>query len=498
MSCRIRKKKCDETWPQCGDCRRLNRKCSGPVDASRKTFDRLRQEQQSEDDAYDGNTCLTLPASGADDDEADEISRVVNNSDLLTQEMEIVNRDTAITNNGIVHSSSSPPLWSAAAATPLSRPLTALQVDAAEKELLTYFKDIVVPILFMRQRLTKVSESVLPLCFQYKQVRYPILGIAAAHRAGRDPGFFLDYMCYKDKAQKSADLALKSDTEESMLSLLMMVYLEVLDGLSTNWSYYLERVFQRMNRGPGETTTSYSSDIYEFIKQTFYYLDFVSSLSTCNPPFTAKNRQNAPQDQYIPECSPVRLGLCGELGSILGDISTLSSMRNLRSQHFILEDQFNSFAEFIEIRLNKLTLPSESSPRPEGICEGEHLNFILTWKWAALMRLHQIQQGYDKRHPRVYECLANLLCSLRAIEEGSPLECGLIFPLIMSGAAAVNMRDQEYIVHRVRCLKNQLGFGYVDQVEKMLQTIWAREEKTRKPVNWASVRYYEFSGIVMI
>lgn len=469
ISCRVRKKKCDEAWPQCGDCKRLNRACSGPVGASKKALEKIEPGYLSLDSPVLSDSernSLALP--GIDGD--------ISTTDLLNQEMQIV-RDSS-------------EFWQS----PLTRPLSTGQIDTTEKELLSYFKDVVVPILFMRQRLDKVSEAVLPLCFQYKQVRYPILGIAAAHRAGRDPGYFLDYMCYKDKAQKSAEMALKSQTEESMLSLLMMVYLEVLDGLSTNWGYYLENVFQRMNNN---TENTLSSGMFAFIKQTFYYLDFVSSLSTCNPPFAARNKAN-PHDQYVPESTPVRLGLCGELGSILGDISTLSSMRSLRSQHFILEDQFNSFAEFIELRLNRLTFPTESSPRPEGICEGEHLNFILTWKWAALMRLHQIQEGYEKKHPRVKECLANILCSIRAIGENSPLECGLVFPLIMAGAAASSSCDQEYIVHRVQCLKSQLGFGYVDQVDKLLQTIWTREEKTKKPVNWASVRYYEFSGIVMI
>lgn len=147
ISCRVRKKKCDEAWPQCGDCKRLNRACSGPVGASKKALEKIEPGYLSLDSPVLSDSernSLALP--GIDGD--------ISTTDLLNQEMQIV-RDSS-------------EFWQS----PLTRPLSTGQIDTTEKELLSYFKDVVVPILFMRQRLDKVSEAVLPLCFQYKQVRY--------------------------------------------------------------------------------------------------------------------------------------------------------------------------------------------------------------------------------------------------------------------------------------------------------------------------------------
>lgn len=265
--------------------------------------------------------------------------------------------------------------------------------------------------------------------------------------------------------------------------------------------------YRYINQRGGLRKFSKISPLTFFISQIFCYMDFMSSLSTCSAPLIESSSSNIGDGQNILTSEKVgatfRVGIAGEIVSILGRISSLASMRSTRECEPEYHARFEWLATQIEIQLQNWLPPLETqyitneSSKPKTTHQNSVTSAALCLQWAAFMRLHQVRYGYNKSDVRITACLQHILAALRGIPVSSHLEAGLVFPLIMAGSAATNPEDKEYILFRLHSLKSRLKFGYIEKIEKMLQTVWERDCVSFSSSNWASIRYYEFPGIVM-
>ncbi|GME80632.1 unnamed protein product [Ambrosiozyma monospora] len=186
--------------------------------------------------------------------------------------------------------------------------------------------------------------------------------------------------------------------------------MEVLVGDSLDWFLLLGKANDIIDDMGGITDVlkcEKDHDLLLIVVQLFCYLDLVSSLSTCKTPYVEKREKEAEekdnQELLLPEISSVsaedlmdsdfmswiasddfdinkmlnthfvkpsllmkqeteisellnadlgfKFGIGGEIFKIIGNISTLASLRNYRHKSQKYEDQFNSLADKIEMRL---------------------------------------------------------------------------------------------------------------------------------------------------
>lgn len=126
-------------------------------------------------------------------------------------------------------------------------------------------------------------------------------------------------------------------------------------------------------------------------------------------------------------------------------------------------------------------------------------------KWASILRLHQIVDGYSIPHPVPDECLQNILYQLRCIRVGSAVESLMVFPLTMAASVALSKHDRMTIRSRWLIIERTIGFGNIAKGGKMLEKIWeAMDEEIkgsgepgRVSVNWASIRWHDYGFLVM-
>lgn len=119
-------------------------------------------------------------------------------------------------------------------------------------------------------------------------------------------------------------------------------------------------------------------------------------------------------------------------------------------------------------------------------------------QWAAFLRLHQVRFGYNRKDPRVIACLKLILSSVEVIDDNSDLETALAFPLLMAGSAASIKSDRDFIMLRLKSIQKKLKFNYLTEFEELLKNIWSRDNNEGHTVNWASIRYYQFPGLVTL
>lgn len=125
------------------------------------------------------------------------------------------------------------------------------------------------------------------------------------------------------------------------------------------------------------------------------------------------------------------------LFNIIGKISAVANRRKDRVDE-ISDIWFPQSATQIENSLQEWepdqAYDSDSSSLGDRRNRKDLLNAARAIRWASILRLHQVVEGYNCTDPCVTECTLHILELISRIRVGSPAESILIFPLVMAAS----------------------------------------------------------------
>lgn len=409
-------------------------------------------------------------------------------------------------------------------------------LSGKEARLLEYFIIHVTPQLFVKRTATSFLLYVVPLCLQETSIRMPVLAIAAAHDSksgGTSPEHYRDASYYRSRAL-SALIKENRDfynSDSTILSLLLTTLLEMLEGTSLFWETALKEIANIIVARGGINVVARSIPM---VAQLFCYLDLISSLSSNtalvanaihldksptphafdyegemaptfnNGPMVAKSPLEYEQ-KYVKQLLNdfgFKSGIGGEMFYIIGNLSTLSRLVETRFTSRKHEVRFDSLANFIQRRLQQWSPPTSLARNFRGedaadasFAKLQESSYTLAFQWAAFLRLHQLRYGYSRRDSRVEVCLDIILKSVKVVDRHLVLETGLLFPLVLAGSIARKAADREYILNRVRLIKDRLKFNYIGQFEGLLLQVWSHDDQDA--VDWVKLKFYKFPGLVL-
>lgn len=565
-NCKKRKQKCDEMWPRCLTCKRLNLTCSGPIKVLKikphkaTVITQPDSEQQANKDTFSvaqqdvantGNFGDLLESLSPSMDvllNQTSVNILDLTNELFNDETNFLNSKERLFLNSLVRSPTFPgevidrePMGAPSIpptemtlirtvdeTSPHSVLSSELEIYEEEKlnllescalrpyniplkqlELLKYFITDVSSLLFIDKTSTRFLKTVVPLAIEDSNVRYPIMGIAASHRSnsmdGANVEFKRDFAIYRAKSQSlfiANTIDYFQDTENVLLTILLLAIQEIFEGTSLYWGFALEKAAKIIGKRGGLKKVSKFAPLSV---QLFCYLDLISSLSTCSSPYVDNSEFGDYDEDHIESILNnkfgFKFGIAGEIFKIIGNISTLASLRVLRYNSQENEKKFNSLATLIEMRLQNWSpsLDGRKYQIDNSVDDGKLMlsKFTVALQWSAFLRLHQIRNGYDRRDQRIEACLLLILSSMKEIQNNSDLETGLMFPLIMAGSVAYKSEDRDYILSTIRRIKERLKFSYIDEFERLLLLVWERDSDENHQVNWAKIRYFEYPGLVM-
>lgn len=556
-NCKQRRKKCSEDWPTCFDCQRLGLVCDGPRDKGDQSFSNMdrpqsmevveesgegtEQQQEQHQSQHQHHHIHQHQPNGEINIFYDNLKSPLNileiTNDLFYGQDELTNKERLLLNsliksptfeldllkvatpNIVLDESispnsiaSDPELYEEEKNSLLSMcSMSSLTIRAKELELLRYFITNVSPLLFVDKASTRFLRTVIPLAIEDQLVRMPIIAISASHRANNSIAVNLEYQrdatVYRAKSQAlfiGNHVDYMADDENILLSILLISIQEIFEGTSLYWNVAMEKAASLIEKRGGIKKVSKFAPLST---QLFCYLDLISSLSTCSSPYVDKSQVSDYDEQDIETILNskfgFRFGIAGEIFKIIGNISTLASLRTNRYDSKENEQRFNNLANLIEMRLQKwspkLDLVANTFQIDNSMDDGKLIlsSYTVALQWSAFLRLHQIRYGYNRKDSRIEACLAIILKSMKVIRFNTDVETGLMFPLIMAGSVAYKTEDREYILSRIRSIKNRLKFSYLGEFEKMIISVWDRDNDENHQVNWAKIRYYQFLGLVM-
>lgn len=527
-TCKMKKRKCDEIFPQCGSCQRLNIECKRP---GMDNFPQAQVNRTISDDSIESSWEMLLDydsllplmdSTGQSFNRRDKmmLSCLMKSPPSISLASQPLDPITCSSVHGMKNMS---PCMSDLSEELDSKHYEETRINLIrvcetnnnclpwkEVELLKNFIKNVSFLLFVDKTTDKFLSTVIPLCLEDHRVRYPVIAIAASNKANSydfSNESKRDKVFYRAKAQTNIILeSADSGSQNLLLGILLVCVLEILEGDSLFWSISLEKATQFIQLNGGFGALSRASPL---IFQLFCYLDMISSLSTCSIPHadTLQNSSNHLawfEDDQISNSFKskfgFKFGIAGELLKIIGNISTLSSMREARYTSVEKDKQFNLLANIIEMKLQIWTPPMGRLANEIETDKDSSLvlsSFTLAFQWAAFLRLHQVRYGYDRRNSRIEACVSIILRSIKVIDMNSDLELLMMFPLVMAGSVAVQQEDRDYIMTRIQNIKHRLRFNYISEFEKLLLQVWSSDKTEGDSVNWAKIRFFQFPGLVM-
>ncbi|KAH8897391.1 hypothetical protein GQ53DRAFT_887825 [Thozetella sp. PMI_491] len=441
LSCRQRRKKCDEKQPVCSDCDRLGLVCTPPLD--------YEQAVPSMTDTYLSSSAFITWAAAESSDGHDLPARLSSFSDWLT----------LIESDNQVESTRAATLAGSTALTSLGLPCA----SDDELGLATFLPSTAL------NNLTGVTHQAIKSWT-----------IGERHLLNH----FLQYV--------SRALALVDDKLNPFLRVIVPMALESglmrhsLLAFSSKWLLHLHGARALLDQTEGYLTEAPIDSLIEL----YNYLSCVSSITSENTPGRygpSLQRSIETTIEGIRQIHPL-FGVHASLYEAIVAINKLSARQaKLSVQDAQLE------AERIELSLQSWNPPEATEPS-RIMAEARAVGFAM--QWAATMRLLQVARHLKNDDPQIMKASDNILSALSLIRPGSEVEAHLLFPLFMAGIGSMTKPNRLTVEYRLNLMETTIGFGNIFVAHRLLDEVWQRTNQGER-VNWEDLMKGKYPGLVL-
>ncbi|KAL4890558.1 fungal-specific transcription factor domain-containing protein [Aspergillus ambiguus] len=484
LSCKARKKKCDEIRPRCSDCRRLNLPCrwkssspSSPGSAA----------------SAPSHTCTSSPLSET------------SNSLTLTS---VTDPTTPSDQTGLEDPIGSLSAWLTpeAIAAPVASPGGSSNPylhNEEDRSLFNHYLHIVARALSRSgdPDSNPFLVTLLPMAAASDTITSVILGLSGCHWKRVYPTIWNRALTRQGRALAQVNQLLSLPNPEATLeacaTVLLLCLTELFDGTSRVWKWHLKAagaLLSSVGVGSLEATSE-----GRFCLHLFHYLDSMSTISRCKPPLLHDGDSltdltaGSPPPRSLPTVPGDAIcGMAPALLDFLGMVNLLAAHRSRRVDE-LSEIGFRAAAAHVQSQIDTWRAEYESGCT-SAVPDRDGDKATTAFEWAIRLRLHQIVNGYDPCHAAVETAITTILAAVLAIPYGSPVEGSLLFPLVIAGASSTSMERRMMVKERLMVMENTLGFGHIPHARELLETVWAESTEW----NWARVRYSHFPGMVFI
>ncbi|KAJ5689844.1 hypothetical protein N7462_004236 [Penicillium macrosclerotiorum] len=490
LSCKARKKKCDETRPRCSDCRRLNLPCQWLADTRRLSRDRAASSESSESSESHATASPEDPIESSDGhpqvlgsitpDDDDEFIATLFPHPLPEQNAVILPLDRSpISTNPFLRSNE-------------------------DRSLFNHYIHVVARALSRSHDPDRnpFLVTLLPLAAASDAVTSIILSLSGCHWRRVYPSIWGCALKHQGQALAHVNTLLgRSDPQcifEACATVLLLCLTELFDGTSKVWKWHLKAASAILKSPAFQSLIS--NDQWTFCISLFHYLDSMSTISRCKAPLlhngdtmaeiTTSFRRNSMPELGRNQSTDAIYGISPALLDYLGMVNLLANHRSKRIDE-LSEIGFRAAATQLECRINEWRVDHDQVAEQEPDTERATTAF----EWAIRLRLHQVVEGYDPLHKFVEQAITAILDAVQKVPYASRVEGCLLFPLVIAGSSSVSIERRMMVKERLMVMENTLGFGHIQYARQLLETVW---DGCASDFNWAAVRYNKFPGVVFI
>ncbi|KAK6383859.1 hypothetical protein LTS17_003151 [Exophiala oligosperma] len=518
LSCKKRKRKCDESRPKCGDCRRLCLNCTyiDPPIGSKRVTPTYKNSSQSPSVGNDDTTERSSYEENLFNFDADSLNDVADSISWqdVTEVWPLVPQSQMAVYSSDTGSTPSPD-------PALSLLMLSTAPDIAtdeDKSLLNHYMRIVAGVLSRRDdhRSNPYLSKILPMALSNRLVMDAVLALSANHWKKLQPTVWKRGTIHQTNALQSLAKLLphieRESADAALSATLLLCMIELFDGTSSHWKFHLDGARRLLSAFDQKSNWAQRTEYRTFCRQLYHYLDSATTISTCHPPLLEVGKDESgkvatpeamsPRDDLDDEAA--LYGVPKSLFHFVDKINGLAYQRKFRDDP-VFENMFRASATRLEKELEHWSRDHKSnashSSSSDCLQEIPVQNATTAFEQALQLRLHQVVNGYSLHHDKVKDCVSQILDSIQQIRYGSPLESSLVFPLVMAGSSCSTESDRLIIRDRLMVMERTLGFRYIYTAHELVQRVWKERDiniGTETEVNWAAIRYFQLPGLALV
>lgn len=448
VTCRQRKKKCDQLYPVCGHCSRLNLLCKREAPRAIKSPLPVAPEKPS-------IAHTKVPkAPKAEGDWAQGITRFLG------------------------------PIPS-----PCPSHADTDDLVGSRRAMLRYYTVTLAFLLTTNLENNCFLSVILPMAFECPTLMYAVSAWASSHLALRDDGF-------KDLSLRHRGYALarlqesiqKSELSTEMCLAVTMVLcsMECISEATDSWYPHLAGAGGALTSGQDSLRDPKQSVQSTFegrwLLRNFAYHDVMTSVSLdCRPLITGfywASEDDSLADPYFGFASRI-LFLISETSTLNADFAegkaTTSEFTEIGPESCNRSSSRKNFSErarLIEDELQNWICPLDQDGSPLALLGESYRN-------AAFIHLYRTLQRHINSHTSILQSkittCVETICKLSLdMPEGCLVECTLLFPLFIAGGEAMETSQIETIREKLCAMARSRKFRNVEACLDVLDEVWRR------------------------
>ncbi|PWY87960.1 hypothetical protein BO94DRAFT_624101 [Aspergillus sclerotioniger CBS 115572] len=490
-SCVRRRKKCDEAFPKCGECRRLNiSNCR--VGGSKSTDDEGQGARKIVPESREA-TDSQLPhrnISSLDSKVNEYLGYVASlpEGDLtgITRRGHL-NESSALhyrrgVQEGAQEKETTSDVVVALGGVARLKQVNIPDLDATEHHLfLHYMHHVGRALVVVSNRENPFLQEIRQMAMEVKAVRHAMLALAACHLCKVYPKFedtlirqhslALYYLKLDLRAQRTTDYILAT-------SLLLSLF-GICQGNSQKWILHLygakALIDSHLDRPSPKPLSEFLLDLYDFICcKTRITCDKVPKLRGGYPILSSYNER--PHNSIHP-----LFGLAGDLYQLLDSITQLALDRANPDTTPERQAMHLTRAREIEKRLQLWAVPARVKHPNDQLLQDSTMAAEAI-RWAALIRLYQVMGESYSNPTKHHNAAENILAVIAQIRPGSPVDAQLLLPLFMAGLSVSRKTERLQIEYRISLLESSIGMGNIAGAHQLLDIVW--EQSDEDTLDW--------------
>lgn len=358
-----------------------------------------------------------------------------------------------------------------------------------------------------------MNVEVIPLALRDRNVMETVLCLAASHRLKSQQTRIEELRRERNRLHKdvcglqslrirNVDKRLRvtgtiplsvSDQNVIVATSLLLCLYELCEGASSmTWRMHLDRARQALTMGPRSPESEIDdcdsntivTEVNPFLLEYFVYHDSIATVTLPSPP------SSKPRFRCSTKCSSYHASLIGVTDGLCKFTTRISAIRALADASPRQPDG-NVIAQAVAICHD---LNDWKSRAPLSSKFGMIAQF---YRWALWIWLYSIVYPDGKADPAVQNAVHLMVAAMSEIKSGDGAMACLLFPLFITGSAAIKDEDRTAIEAHFRRLKEWSSLGNVDVAQGVVKKMWA-DHDMGLPNSWGWVKQLESNGMCIL
>ncbi|TVY28443.1 hypothetical protein LHYA1_G002816 [Lachnellula hyalina] len=357
-----------------------------------------------------------------------------------------------------------------------------------------------------------MNVEVIPLAMRDRNVMEMVLCLAASHRL-KSQQTGIEELCrernrlHKDicdlQSHRVRDFDKKLRITETIplsvpdqdivvaTSLLLCLY-ELCEGASNmTWRTHLDSARQALTMGPRSPESDIDdcesgiiiTEVNPFLLEYFVYHDSIATVTLPSP-------SSKPHFRGSSKCSSHNASLIGVTDGLCKFVTRISAIRALADASPRQPDG-NVVAQAVAIWHDLDDWKSRATLSSKF---GMIAQF---YQWALWIWLYSIVYPDGKADAAVQNAVRLMATGMNQIKCGDGAMACLLFPLFITGSAAIKDEDRTTIEAHFRRLKEWSSLGNIDVAQAVVKKMWANHDMGL-PNSWAWVKQLESNGMSIL